>query len=109
MAIDEHLADRVRTVLTDAGTIEEKKMFGGLTFMLGGHMCCGVLGDDLIIRVGAERQDAALAEPHARRFDFTGKPLTGFVTVAPAGCEGAAALARMVGMAVEFVRSLPPK
>jgi hypothetical protein len=108
MAIDEHLADRVRTVLADAGTTEEKKMFGGLTFMLDGHMCCGVLGDDLIVRVGAEGQEAALAEPHVRRFDFTGKPLKGFVTVAPAGCEKAA-LARMVGLAVEFVKSLPPK
>ncbi len=109
MAIDDHLAERVRAVLADAGAIEEKKMFGGLTFMLDGHMCCGVLGDDLIVRVGADRQDAALAKPHTRPFDFTGKPLTGFVTVAPAGFEGAAALARMVGLAVEFVRELPAK
>lgn len=109
MTTDEHLARRVRLVLAGAGTIAEKKMFGGLTFMLDGHMCCGVHGDDLIVRVGPDRQTTALAEPHARPFDFTGKPLTGFVTVAPAGCESEATLGKLVGLAVRFVKSLPPK
>jgi TfoX/Sxy family transcriptional regulator of competence genes len=107
--IDEKLAGRVRGILADSGSIVEKKMFGGLTFMVSGHMCCGVRGDDLIVRVGKDRQDAAMAEPHARPFEFTGKPLGGLVLVAPEGCEGEAKLKKLVGMALEFVKELPAK
>jgi TfoX/Sxy family transcriptional regulator of competence genes len=106
---DENLAARVRTALAGAGTIQEKKMFGGLTFMGDGHICCGVRGDDLIIRVGKDRQDAAMAEPYTRPFDFTGKPLGGFMPVAPKGCENEVALKKLIGLALDFVKELPAR
>jgi hypothetical protein len=109
MAIDDHLAGRVRAILAGAGAVEEKKMFGGLTFMLDRHMCCGVLGDQLMVRVGPALEATALAEPHARPCDITGRPMKGLVMVAPAGHGSEAALAKLVGLAVEFVTSLPPK
>ncbi|MBI3127033.1 MAG: TfoX/Sxy family protein [Candidatus Tectomicrobia bacterium] len=108
MAYDEKLAARVRRALAGRRGIEEKKMFGGLTFMLRGHMCCGVLKDDLILRVGPGRAARALRSPHARPFDFTGRPMTGIVAVAPSGCR-AAALRRWLALAEDFASSLPPK
>ena len=63
-------------------------MFGGLTFMIGGHMCCGVNANELIVPLDPEREDEALARPHARPMDFTGRPMRGFITVRPDGLEG---------------------
>lgn len=83
-------------------------MFGGLAFMLHGNMVCGVVGDELMLRLGREGAERALAGPHARPMDFTGKPLAGMVFVEPAGLAGAA-LDRWVGEAVAYVRTLPPK
>lgn len=85
MAYDEKLAERVRKVLATREGVAEKKMLGGLAFLLGGRMCCGVLNDDLVVRVGPKRHAAALDRPHARSTDFTGRPLTGFVYVGPRG------------------------
>lgn len=108
MAYDERLADRVRGVLlTDAG-LTERRMFGGLAFMLDGHMCCGIVGDELMLRLGVDGADAALQRPHVRPMDFTGKPMTGMVYVAPEGLGGAA-LRRWVERARSFVHTLPPK
>ena len=90
MSYDEKAAERVRKALSGRRGVSEKKMFGGIAFMLDGAMCCGVLKDDLIVRVGAELGAKALAQPHARPFDFTGKPMTSIVYVAPAGYRGAA-------------------
>ncbi len=81
-------------------------MFGGLAFLLGGRMCCGVLNDELVVRVGPARYKEALAQPHGRRMDFTGKPLTGFVYVAPPGLRGKRALFKWVGRGVEFASTL---
>ena len=81
-------------------------MFGGLAFMLGGHMCCGIVGNELMLRLGAEGADKALERPHVRPMDFTGRTMTGMVFVAPEGLRGGA-LRRRVEEAVAFVRTLP--
>lgn len=109
MAYDENLAGRIRKVLGSVSAVTEKKMFGGVTFMLRGHMCCGVAKDNLVVRVHPEEYEQALAESHARLMDFTGRPLKGFVYVGPAGYQTDEALERWVGRAVHFVSSLPPK
>jgi hypothetical protein len=84
-------------------------MFGGIAFMLHGNMCCGVVKDTLMVRVGPEQYAKALAEPHARPMDFTGRPLNGFVYVGPAGYKTEAALRQWLKRATNFVASLPAK
>ena len=108
MAYDEQLAVRIRTLLGNRTDVTERKMFGGLTFMIGGHMCCGVNGNELIVRLDPEREDEALARPHARPMDFTGRPMRGFITVQPDGLKGSR-LSRWVQEAVARAESLPPK
>ena len=108
MAYSELLADRVRALLSDRDDVAERPMFGGLTFMVGGHMCCGVHGDELILRLHPDDEDAALARPHARPMDFTARPMRGFVTVAPDGLKGQA-LQRWVDRAVAHADGQPPK
>ena len=83
MGYDEQLAARVRALLSDRADVSERKMFGGLTFMVGGNMCCGVNKDELIVRLDPEREDEALSRPHARAMDFTGRRMPGFITVQP--------------------------
>jgi hypothetical protein len=85
MAYDEKLAQRVRQALSGQDGIVEKKMFGGLAFMLHGNMSVGVEKDRLMVRVGPDRYDEALARPHARPMDFTGRPMKGFCVRAPGG------------------------
>jgi TfoX/Sxy family transcriptional regulator of competence genes len=102
------LANRVRALLSDRDDVDERPMFGGLTFMVGGHMCCGVHGDELIVRLHPDDEDAALARPHARPMDFTARPMRGFVTVAPDGLNGQA-LRRWVVSAVAYTQAQPPK
>jgi TfoX/Sxy family transcriptional regulator of competence genes len=109
MAYDEKLAERVREILARHEGLSERKMFGGIAFMLRGNMCCGVLKDDLMVRVGAERYEEALAEPHARPMDFTGRPLRTTVYVGPEGYRSDDALAAWVKRGVDFAASLPPK
>jgi TfoX/Sxy family transcriptional regulator of competence genes len=109
MAYNGKLADRIRKVLAGQQGLSERKMFGGIAFMLRGKMCCGVVKDDLVVRVGPKLYEEALAEAHARPMDFTGRPLRGFVFIAPAGHKTDQALAKWVRRAVKFARSLPPK
>lgn len=113
MAYDTDLAERVRAVLNRArpqgSGRREIRMFGGLCFMVEGHMCCGVTGEDLVVRVGPTQMKDALAQPHVRPMDFTGRPLKGFVFVSQAGCCRAEDLARWVGRGLSFVRSLPQR
>jgi len=109
LAYDERVARRVRRALTKHSGVVEKKMFGGLTFLLHGHMCCGVVGDELMVRVGPAAYDAALSRSHARQMDFTGKPLRGFVYVAPAGFASSRDLRTWVTRAADFASSLPLK
>ncbi len=109
MAFDEGLAERIRGVLGPDESVVEKKMFGGLAFMVSGHMAVGINGSDLMARVGADRYDDALAQPHAREMDFTGRSMKGFVFVGPDGTAEDGDLTRWVGWCVEHARSLPPK
>jgi TfoX/Sxy family transcriptional regulator of competence genes len=108
MAYDEALAARVRTLLASRSDVTERRMFGGLTFMVGGNMCCGINDDELIVRLDPEHEDEALASPHARPMDFTGRPMRGFVTVRPEGLDDDK-LKQWVGDAVARAASLPPK
>lgn len=109
MAYDEGVAQRLREMLEGEPGIQEKHMFGGLAFMRRGNMCCDVVGDTLMARVGPDRYAGALNRPHARKMDFTGRPLNGFVYVAPAGFESDAELADWVALCVSFAGSLPVK
>ena len=109
MAYDEKLAERVRAALARREGLSERRMFGGLAFMLNGNMCCGLTADALMVRVGPDRFQQALDQPHARPMDFTGRPMKGMVYVDPAGYATDEALAAWVGRGVEFAASLPPK
>jgi len=109
MAYDEKLAQRIRDVLSGRDDVSERKMFGGLCFMVAGHMCCGLTANEIMIRVGKDAYDDALAQKHARPMDFTGRPLEGFVYVATEGLRTTAALAKWVGRGVTYVEGLPPK
>ena len=84
-------------------------MFGGLAFLVGGHMACGIVGTDLMLRLGEAGADAALDHPHVRPMDFTGRPIRTMVYVARQGIVADSALRRWVERAVEYVRALPPK
>lgn len=109
MAYDERLADRIRKVLGRRKALTEKKMFGGIAFMLRGNMCCGVLDDDLILRLRPEEAQKALKKPHTRKFEMTGRPMRGFVIVTSRGHKGDAALRKWVRQAADFASSLPAK
>ena len=109
MAYSEQLAERIRTALKRQRGWAERKMFGGLCFTLNGHMCCGIVGDTLMLRLGEDRATASLKKPHTREMDFTGRPLKGMIYVDPKGIARANALGAWVRAASEFVRTLPPK
>lgn len=109
MPIDEKLAARIRKLLNGQPSVEEKRMFGGLAFLVNGHMCCGVLNKDLVLRLAREEYNEAISRAHARPMDFTGRPMRGFVYVSPAGCRSARDLRAWVGGSLRFVASLPPK
>lgn len=109
MVYDEGVAERLREVFQDRSDVVEKKMFGGIAFMVGGHMCCGVTDDALMARVGPEQYEEALSRPYAREMDFTGKPMKGFVYVAPDGIAADEDLESWVATCEQFVAALPPK
>ncbi len=109
MAFDNTLAERVRKLLHKQAGVQEKKMFGGLAFMINGHMCCGIVGNELMVRVGPEQHAKALAQPHARPMDFTGKPMKGMVYVDTEGIAQDATLRAWVERGLRLVRTLPPK
>lgn len=109
MAYSGDEAQRVRAALAGQPHLDEKKMFGGLAFMVNGHMCVGLNEDHLMVRVGKEAHDEALAQPHARPMDFTGRPMKGFLFVDPAGYASDEDLQAWVGRCLDYVLSLPPK
>ncbi len=109
MAYDEDLAARVRAELIPLAGFDEKKMFGGLCFLLHGNMACGLVRDLLIVRVGPAAYAEALAQPHAALFDLTGRPMTGWVQVAAAGVKSRELLAAWVQRGIDYALSLPPK
>lgn len=109
MTYDESLARRIREEMYDLPGFIERKMFGGVGFMLDGNMACGVNGQDLIVRVGPEAYESALEAEYTRPFDLTGRPMTGWVVVAPQGCADDDALTSWVEQGIEYAQSLPPK
>jgi hypothetical protein len=109
MVYNEQLAERTRSLLSRRKGFSEKRMFGGMAFLLNGNMCCGVLKDDLVVRVGPERFEAALKTPHARPMDFTGRSIKGFVFVDAKGWSRDVSLKKWVEMGVVHALSLPKK
>jgi TfoX/Sxy family transcriptional regulator of competence genes len=109
MAFSEELAERIRRRLARRKGIEEKKMFGGIGFLLNGNLLVGVWKDSLIARLGPEGGDEALKEAHVSEFDITGRSMKGWVLVAPEGVEGDEQLSGWVQRAVKFVGKLPGK
>ena len=108
MAYDEALAERIRSVLAERDDVTEQKMFGGIAFMIGGRMAVGVVRDDLMVRVAPDAHDDAVARSHVRPMDFTGRPMRGFVYVAPAGVADDSDLQPWVEAGVSFAASQPP-
>jgi TfoX/Sxy family transcriptional regulator of competence genes len=107
MAYDERLAERIRRGLAGHPGTTEKAMFGGLCFMVNGSMCVGLIGDELMVRVGPDAHDAALEEPHVRPMDFTGRPMRGYIFVEPDGTTTPRALQRWLDRGVSFAATLP--
>jgi hypothetical protein len=109
MSYDETLADRVRVLFGGRKHLTEKKMFGGLGFLLKGNICCGVWKEYLILRLGDDAARQVLAEPHARPFDITGRPMRGWAMIEPDGWQDEARLRRWIAWAVAFTETLPAK
>ena len=109
VAIDSGLAQRIRDALAPHGDASERRMFGGIAFMLDGHMVVGVIGGTLMARVGAAGHRDALAMPHVREMDFTGRPMNGYVYVDAAGIAEDRELAAWIGRCVGFARTLPSR
>jgi len=109
MAYDEKLADRVRVILRRRRGLEEKKMFGGLAFLVNGHMACGIIDEDLMVRVGPDAYDASLKKSGVRPMDFTGRPMKGMVYVAGSALRRTTSLEAWVKKGLAYARSLPPK
>ena len=109
MSYDEKLADRIRQVLSAESGVVEKIMFGGLTFMVHGNMCCGVVARDLMVRVGPDQYSESLTQPHTRKMDSAGRLLKGFVFVATEGFRKDEDLEAWITRALNFVKTLPAK
>jgi len=109
MPYDEGLAQRLREILDERDDVIEKKMFGGIAFMVSRNMCVGIIDDTLMARVGPKQYKEALTYPHVREMDFTGKPLKGFIYVSPDGIESDGDLLQWVNLCEQFNTTLPPK
>jgi TfoX/Sxy family transcriptional regulator of competence genes len=109
MAYEEGLAERIREQLTDVSAVTEKKMFGGLSFLVQGNMACGVIGTDMVVRVGQEQYTEAMLRPHSRAMDFTGRSMKGWVYVDESGYESDEDLVEWVQMGLDYALSLPAK
>lgn len=109
MAYDGKLAQRIRRMLADQPRVTEREMFGGIGFMIRGNIACGVVGDDMMVRVGPGQHEPALKEPHVRPFDITGKPSKGWVVVEAPALASGAGLKKWVRRGVEFALTLPAK
>ena len=109
MAYSEDLADRVRGLLSKRRGLTERKMFGGLCMMLDGHMCCGVINDELMVRVGPDNHSELATQPYVRPMDFTGRPMRGMLFLSTEGCSIEDQLALWVERGAAYAASLPPK
>lgn len=105
MAYDERLAERIRHVLRGRSDMTERKMFGGLAFLRYNRMCCGIVGQDLMVRVVEAEIPALMQQVHVRPMDFTGKPMRGFVYVAPAGFSTVTDLNEWIARGLRFAES----
>jgi len=109
LSYDPEAAERVRQLLSGRDGVVEKKMVGGLSFLVNGNMCCGITGTALMVRVGADGRELALREPHVRPMRFAGRALSGFICVEPEGFAADDALARWVQRGLDFASGLPAK
>ncbi len=109
MGHDEQLLGRVRRILSGRQDVAERRMIGGLSFMVNGHMCAGLTGTGLMVRVGPDGYERALSRPHVQPMELAGRRLTGFVCVNPEGCRTDTALAAWVQQGIDFVSTLPAK
>lgn len=109
MAYSEDLADRIRELIHNKPGYQEKKMFGGIGFLIRGNMACGVIREDLIVRVGEKKYTDALLQPHVELFDMTGRAMTGWVIVKEPGYRDDQQLRGWVDQGVEYALTLPPK
>lgn len=109
MAYDEEVAERIRGLMGQTQPYTEKRMFGGVAFFVNGNMACGVIGDRIMVRVGPEGYEEALARPHAGPFDMTGRPMRGWVSVEPEGYASDEGLAGWIEEGVAFAATLPAK
>jgi TfoX/Sxy family transcriptional regulator of competence genes len=109
MAFDEGLAERIRGVLDARSDVDERRMFGGIAFLVAGNMACGVMRDDLMVRMEPDAAAALESEPGVRRFDMGGRPMKGWLLVAPEATADDGDLERWVRRGEEFAASLPPK
>ena len=109
MAYSEELAERIREAIAGRSNVTERKMFGGIAWMVNGHMAVGTLGENLMVRLAPDDADAALTEPHVGPMDFTGRQMRGFLTVDAAGIVSPESLARWVDAGANHAASLPPK
>jgi TfoX/Sxy family transcriptional regulator of competence genes len=107
VAYDEAMAERVRRMLSGRRDLVEKKMMGGICFMVSGNMCCGVSASALMVRAGRDAYQRMLAQPHVRPLEFAGRRPTGFVLVDRGACRTDTALARWVKRGIDFVSTLP--
>ena len=109
MVYDERLAERVRAALAERGDVVEKRMFGGIAFMVHGHMSCGIVGSTLMVRLAPADAEAFMSEPHVRPMDFTGRPMRGFLYVDPDGLKTGARLQKWVDRATAYAEVQPKK
>lgn len=109
MVYDPGLSQRIREIMQEQPELREAEMFGGICFMLQGNMACGVIGDELMVRVGKQRHELAHVQPNTRPFDFTGKPMRGWVVVTPEGIEEDQQLRDWLQLGIDYALSLPPK
>lgn len=109
MAYDENLADRIRAKLKGTRGLSEKKMFGGVGFMINGNMACGVIKQDMVVRLDNDAAEAALRRADVKVFNMTGRPMKGWILVGPHGVASGQALQSWVDQSVAFAKSLPPK
>jgi hypothetical protein len=109
MVYDQALAEDIRAYLAGEETVTEREMFGGIAFMIQGNMAVGVTGEDLMVRVGKERHDAAMARPGTRVFDLSGRPMAGWILVAAEEVASPSDLHAWIDWGAAYARSLPAK
>ena len=109
MVYDEKLANRIQNIIQRRKGFTQKKMFGGISFLINGKMCCGVIKNDLVVRVNPGSYEKLITEKHVRPMDFTGRPMKGFVYVGPNGCKSTKMIARWVNLSVNYVNSFRGK